>query len=344
MDDFPVLKAFQQYIDSEQAKARKRMLMLCIFFGALMVIVISVFLMLLLNVSSRNQSLNDRLVEYAMKERERMSTPIVVQQPQHQQDNSAILALTAKIEDLQKKLGHQVFEHGTRPAGETPVTVLLELCAAESPPVLYRHVALGDGKEAREHGLACHQIVISAGAPAFNGVVANVKKPSVAVVQRGEIHPSHERIDPAREDFFVQLQHGLPCDEEAGVQIAAVHRGDERRAQSQKSLRIVPVIEMPHAAGHFFKSIHDPPGKTHAFPRVDQAHIHSRYRGGKSKADIGGRGAVSEPHRGLFLKIIRRKPVVLRSAELGEILPCLFSCPEKKGPVLTGQGSVSVRR
>ena len=25
LDDFPVLKAFQQYIDSEQAKARKRM-------------------------------------------------------------------------------------------------------------------------------------------------------------------------------------------------------------------------------------------------------------------------------------------------------------------------------
>ena len=41
MDDFPVLKAFQQYIDSEQAKARKRMLMLCIFFGILMTVVIS---------------------------------------------------------------------------------------------------------------------------------------------------------------------------------------------------------------------------------------------------------------------------------------------------------------
>ena len=29
MDDFPVLKAFQQYIDAEQAKAQKRMLFLC---------------------------------------------------------------------------------------------------------------------------------------------------------------------------------------------------------------------------------------------------------------------------------------------------------------------------
>lgn len=145
MDDFPVLKAFQQYIDSEQAKARKRMLMLCIFFGALMVIVISVFLMLLLNVSSRNQSLNDRLVEYAMKERERMSTPIVVQQPQHQQDNSAILALTAKIEDLQKKLDEsrtreeevrrQAELEAAKPKGPTPeeleIKRLSALLAAE---------------------------------------------------------------------------------------------------------------------------------------------------------------------------------------------------------------------
>ena len=31
MDDFPVLKAFQQYIDAEQAKARKRMAIMGIF-------------------------------------------------------------------------------------------------------------------------------------------------------------------------------------------------------------------------------------------------------------------------------------------------------------------------
>ena len=36
MDDFPVLKAFQQYIDAEQAKAQKRMTTLCIFFALLM--------------------------------------------------------------------------------------------------------------------------------------------------------------------------------------------------------------------------------------------------------------------------------------------------------------------
>ena len=145
MDDFPVLKAFQQYIDSEQAKARKRLLMLCVFFGALMTVIIAVFLALLLNVSTRNQSLNDRLIEYAMKERERMSSPIVVQQPQHQQDNSAILALTAKIEDMQKKLDEsrareeearrQAELEAAKPKGPTPeeleIKRLSALLAAE---------------------------------------------------------------------------------------------------------------------------------------------------------------------------------------------------------------------
>ena len=144
MDDFPVLKAFQQYIDSEQAKARKRMLMLGVFFGALMAVVIAVFLLLLLNVSNRNQVLNDRLVEYAMKERERMATPIVVQ-PQQQQDNSAILALTAKIEDMQKKLAEsrvqedearrQAELEAAKPKGPTPeeleIKRLSALLAAE---------------------------------------------------------------------------------------------------------------------------------------------------------------------------------------------------------------------
>ena len=130
MDDFPVLKAFQQYIDAEQSKARKRMLILCAFFGVLMTVVIAVFLVLLLNVSSRNQSLNDRLVEYAMKERERMSSPIVVQQPQQPSDSSAILALTTKIEDLQKKLDanrakeeaqqRQAEIEAAKPKGPTP--------------------------------------------------------------------------------------------------------------------------------------------------------------------------------------------------------------------------------
>ena len=57
MDDFPVLKAFQQYIDAEHAKARKRLISLGIFFGVFTGIVIAVFVALLMNVSARNQAL-----------------------------------------------------------------------------------------------------------------------------------------------------------------------------------------------------------------------------------------------------------------------------------------------
>ena len=100
MDDFPVLKAFQRYIDSEQAKARKRLVMLGIFFCILIGAVIAVFVAMLASVTARNQQLNDRLVEFAMRERQQPSA--IVQQPV--QDNSIILAMTAKIDEMQKKL------------------------------------------------------------------------------------------------------------------------------------------------------------------------------------------------------------------------------------------------
>ena len=101
LDDFPVLKAFQQYIDAEQAKARKRLLALGVFFGVLMLAVIAIFVVLLVSVSSRNQLLNDRLVEFAMKERGAATAPVVVQPPQ---DSAAVLAFTTKLEEMQRKL------------------------------------------------------------------------------------------------------------------------------------------------------------------------------------------------------------------------------------------------
>jgi hypothetical protein len=103
MDDFPVLKAFQQYIDAEHTKARKRLISLGIFFGCFTGIIIAIFVILLMNVSAKNQALNDRLIEFAMKDRDRGQAAVVVQPP-IQQDNSALLAVTAKLEELQRKL------------------------------------------------------------------------------------------------------------------------------------------------------------------------------------------------------------------------------------------------
>ena len=106
LDDFPVLRAFQQYIDAEQTKARKRMLMLGIFFGVMMLVVIAIFVSLLVGVSERNQQLNDRLVEYAMRNQQAVVQPTaVIAQPQaNAGDAAALAALTAKLNEVQAKL------------------------------------------------------------------------------------------------------------------------------------------------------------------------------------------------------------------------------------------------
>lgn len=101
VDDFPVLKAFQQYIDAEQEKARKRIIGLCIFFGAILVVVVTVFMVLLHGINVRNQVLGDRLVEYVMKENDRRQTTAL---PTATQDNVALKAMTETLATIQKKL------------------------------------------------------------------------------------------------------------------------------------------------------------------------------------------------------------------------------------------------
>ena len=107
MDDFPVLKAFQQYIDAEQIKSRKRMVTLCIFFGILMTIVVAVFMFMLHAITTRNQQLNDRLVEYAMRDRQ----PAIMPQPPVSQSSAAneaaMQAMTDTLVALQKQIAEQ---------------------------------------------------------------------------------------------------------------------------------------------------------------------------------------------------------------------------------------------
>ena len=107
LDDFPVLKAFQQYIDAEQSKSRKRMVMLCVFFGFLMTIMIVVFLFMLRDATARNQALNDKFVNLLM---ERDRQPVVVQPPapiQNAANDAAIKAMTDTMAALQKQIADQ---------------------------------------------------------------------------------------------------------------------------------------------------------------------------------------------------------------------------------------------
>ena len=107
MDDFPVLKAFQQYIDAEQAKAQKRMTTLCIFFAIIMASVIGVFVVILMSMSQRNNSLNDQIFQMMLKDRDRSGSQVVVQSPAAPQNDAAIKFMSDTMTLLQKQMQDQ---------------------------------------------------------------------------------------------------------------------------------------------------------------------------------------------------------------------------------------------
>ena len=126
MDDFPVLKAFQQYIDAEQIKSRKRMVSLCIFFGVLMTIVVAVFMLMLHSISARNQQLNDRLVEYAMRDRQPAVMPQVAAPQASEANEAAMRAMTDTLVALQKQIA-------SAQAAQAPVAPAPAIAASPEP-------------------------------------------------------------------------------------------------------------------------------------------------------------------------------------------------------------------
>lgn len=111
MDDFPVLKAFQQYIDAEQSKSRKRMILLCMFFGALMTILVAVFVFMLAQMNRDKQHVNDQLIEFLMKERDRVPQATVQQavapSAANPAQDAALKAMTETLTSLQKQIAEQ---------------------------------------------------------------------------------------------------------------------------------------------------------------------------------------------------------------------------------------------
>ena len=81
VNDFPVLKAFQEYIDAEQAKARKRMFGLSIFFIVLLIVVVVTFTIVISSIIGRNQALSDRLLDIALREKVPAQPVVNVQSP-----------------------------------------------------------------------------------------------------------------------------------------------------------------------------------------------------------------------------------------------------------------------
>lgn len=110
LNEFPVLKAFQQYIDAEQAKAHKRVSQLCIFFAALMAIIVSVFVVLLISVSSKNSELSGQMLALMMKERSAQAAqPVIIQpsqqaQPSNGADERYIREISSLVEKISGKM------------------------------------------------------------------------------------------------------------------------------------------------------------------------------------------------------------------------------------------------
>ena len=111
MDEFPILKAFQEYIDAEQAKARKRITALSVFVGVMLVAILAIFMTLLVKSYDDNQHLNDRLVDFMQQERERSDKEHAEREraaaeaaARPSRDSAAVIELTKKIETLQEKI------------------------------------------------------------------------------------------------------------------------------------------------------------------------------------------------------------------------------------------------
>ncbi len=127
--DFPVLKAFQEYIEAEQVRSRKRMFGLSIFFAILLVVVFVAFSVIMITVinrdqhnmsvvTARNQELSDKLLDIALRERAMPQTSAHPPATSQVQD-AALKPLIDKIEHLATALSLK--ERQAQPSTATTV-------------------------------------------------------------------------------------------------------------------------------------------------------------------------------------------------------------------------------
>ena len=209
--------------------------------------------------------------------------------------------------------------------------------------MLHGHVALGRGDVARQHGLACHQVVPAPGPAFLFRVVADVEKPAHAVVKRGEVHPGHQRVQPRGRLALAVFQHGLPRREKPRVHVAAVNGGDVRRKQRHKRRRVVPVVKMPPVPRHTLKRVQHPRRVFGALPGAYYAHVRRRGVRRQRKADVRRRGAPRKPHRRLLLKIIRREEAVLRGEKAFKVGEAALCRADEILPLVFGKLRLPVR-
>ena len=162
-------------------------------------------------------------------------------------------------------------------------------------------VALGDREEARDARLGGEEVVerlVADRAVLGHGAAARHEQAASRVVERREVHPVGEREGAPRQVFRApvarrgrQLPQAVREDEEAGREIAAVHRRDVARLERLERPRVVPVEDVPlppFEALDGAQRLLDPREEALG---VQPAEVVGREVREEGEADVRGRGA-----------------------------------------------------
>ena len=197
--EFPVLKAFQEYLEAEQAKAHKRMLSLSIFFIVLLVIVVLTFSVIALFMINRNQTLSDRLMDIALRDRTAAIqqpapvAPVVnVQQPAPVDDSARLTPILAKLEAMEAELAR-----ARAAAAEAEARAKAQPAAPAAPSEDPQSAKLRAAAEREANEIAKQQAAVKAAREKLKAEQELLRKEQIEQ-QRRRLYPEYYAQEDAR--------------------------------------------------------------------------------------------------------------------------------------------------
>ena len=169
-------------------------------------------------------------------------------------------------------------------------------------PLCDRHKT-GQARLAGEH-------VVAAADTVPLSVDGDSQQMRVLIVQRAEIGGNGETLHPSGELPVPFFSDELGGGEQRGAQVAAVDRGDNRRAHHAQRFRIVPVIEVAAVFLHAFHGADDPQKALFRFLPREKAELLRPQNGEQGEADVGRARPVGDRPAGLRLIVVRRQKIV----------------------------------
>lgn len=323
MNDFPVLKAFQEYIEAEQARARKRTLGLSIFFVVLLIVVVVTFSVImaavinrdqlrLSEIATRNQALSDKLLDIALRERTPAAQPVVnVQQPPtaHPGAGAALRPVLERLESLAEALKSQ----SARPATPPP---------AAAAPVSPAVAAELDAARRQQDELARQRAAVAAERARLKEEQEQLRRARVEQHRR-RLYPEHY----AREDALMAppadmkpkpppADNMTPKTADMKPKTAVVKPAPAAPTPQKKpAVREAPAVDLKTAKPISYFDEDNAPAKA-------EAQGPSPATGGKERRTSSAAGKPGEPERTEVLKV---------GTKDGEAIPWLIELPESKG-------------